>query len=231
VRPSSSKSDVMTAKNPARDRTFVLGMSGGSGAVYALRLLEVLLADGAFVQLVVSGAGRRVLQHEVGIDVDVPGFGYEQLVPRALRDRLEVFDVAAVESTPASGSAAIDGVVLCPCSMGTLARVAHGFSTNLIERAGDVALKEGRRLILVPRESPLSVIHLRNMLQLAEAGAVVLPAMPGFYHRPRDVAQLVDFVVAGILDRLDVEHDLVARWKTPGSDVPAQSPFHEGEGA
>jgi 4-hydroxy-3-polyprenylbenzoate decarboxylase len=221
----------MAAKNPARGRTFVLGMSGGSGAVYALRLLEVLLADGAAVQLVVSGAGRRVLQHECGIDVDAPGWGYEHLVPAPLRARLEVFDVAAVESTPASGSAEIDGVVLCPCSMGTLARVAHGFSTNLIERAGDVALKEGRRLILVPRESPLSVIHLRNMLKLAEAGAVVLPAMPGFYHRPTELQQLVDFVVARILDRLDVAHDLVARWRTPESEAQALSPFHEGEEA
>jgi 4-hydroxy-3-polyprenylbenzoate decarboxylase len=219
----------MSPKNPARDRTFVIGMSGGSGAVYALRLLEVLLADGALVQLVVSGAGRRVLQHEVGIDVDVAGFGYEQLVRPELRERLQVFDVAAVESTPASGSAQIDGVVLCPCSMGTLARVAHGFSTNLIERAGDVALKEGRRLVLVPRETPLSVIHLRNMLLLAESGAVVMPAMPGFYHRPREVGELVDFVVARILDRLDVEHDLVARWKTPDSGGEAKSPFHEGE--
>ncbi|MGA1523562.1 MAG: UbiX family flavin prenyltransferase, partial [Planctomycetota bacterium] len=104
-------------------------------------------------------------------------------------------------------------------------------STNLIERAGDVALKEGRRLILVPRESPLSVIHLRNMLKLAEAGAVVLPAMPGFYHRPTEVQQLVDFVVARILDRLDVAHDLVARWRTPESEAQALSPFHEGEEA
>ncbi len=221
----------MNVKHPARDRTFVLGMSGGSGAVYALRLLEVLLADGAHVQLVVSGAGRRVLEHEAGVEVGAPGFGYEHLVPESLRARLEVFDVAAVESTPASGSARIDGVVLCPCSMGTLARVAHGFSTNLIERAGDVALKEGRRLVVVPRESPLSVIHLRNMLTLAEAGAVVLPAMPGFYHRPDRVEQLVDFVVARMLDRLDVEHDLVARWKTPEQAGSARSPFHEEEDA
>src|SRR5690606_31877306 len=142
-----------------------------------------------------------------------PGFDPRELVAAELRDRITVFDVAAVESTPASGSAAIDGVVVCPCSMGTLARIAHGFSTNLIERAADVALKEGRRLVVVPRETPLSIVHLRNMLLLAEAGAVVLPAMPGFYHRPQSVDELVDFVVARVLDRLGVEHDLVRRWQ------------------
>jgi 4-hydroxy-3-polyprenylbenzoate decarboxylase len=212
----------------AVDRTFVLGISGGSGAAYALRLLEVLLGEGARVQLVVSGAGLRVLEHEAGIDVRRPGFAPEQLVAAPLRRHLEVFAIEAVESTPASGSARIDGVVLVPCSMGTLARVAHGFSTNLIERAADVALKEGRRLIVVPREAPLSVIHLRNMMQLAEAGAVVLPAMPGFYHRPRRVEDLVDFVVARILDKLGLEHELVARWQTP---EPGPSPWHEEEDA
>lgn len=208
----------------------MLGLSGGSGAVYALRLLEVLLEDGARVQLVVSDAGRRVLQHEAGIPVGEPGFSFAGLVSEACRPRLQVFDVDAVESTPASGSAAIDGVVLCPCSMGTLARVAHGFSTNLIERAADVALKERRRLVVVPRETPLSVVHLRNMLLLAEAGAVVLPAMPGFYHRPTRIEHVVDFVVARILDKLDVAHDLVARWRTP-EPLPGASPWHEGEEA
>lgn len=205
---------------------YVVGMSGGSGAVYALRLLEVLLAAGASVHLVVSGAGLRVLEHEAGLPVREEDFVLEQLVPEPLRARLTVFDIAAVESTPASGSARIDGVVLCPCSMGTLARVAHGFSTNLIERAADVALKEGRRLVVVPREAPLSVVHLRNMLLLAEAGAVVLPAMPGFYHRPTSIADLVDFVVARILDRLGVRHDLVARWRTPEA---SGGPWNEGE--
>jgi len=208
-------------------KTFVLGVTGGSGAPYALRLLEALLAAGHRLQLVVSPAGARVLRYEAGLPTDAADFDYASLAPAPLRSRLEVFDVAAVESTPASGSAVIDGVVLCPCSMGTLARVAHGFSSNLVERAADVALKEGRRLVVVPRETPLSVIHLRNMLALAEAGAVVLPAMPGFYHRPGHVADLVDFVVGRILDKLGLDHELAARWRTPES--PAVDPWNEGE--
>src|SRR5690606_32055403 len=153
--------DAMTTQGESK--TFVLGVTGGSGAPYALRLLEALLAAGHRLQLVVSPAGARVLRYEAGLPTDAADFDYASLAPAPLRSRLEVFDVAAVESTPASGSAVIDGVVLCPCSMGTLARVAHGFSSNLVERAADVALKEGRRLVVVPRETPLSVIHLRNM--------------------------------------------------------------------
>jgi flavin prenyltransferase len=113
--------------------------------------------------------------------------------------------------------------------MGTLARVAHGFSSNLVERAADVALKEGRPLVVVPRETPLSVLHLENMLALARLGAIVLPAMPGFYHRPQSVQDLVDFVVGKILDRLGIDHPMVRRWRTP--DAPPQSPWHEGEDA
>jgi 4-hydroxy-3-polyprenylbenzoate decarboxylase len=207
--------------------TYVLGMSGGSGAAYGLRLLEVLLELGADVHLVATGAARRVLRHEAGLAVDAHT-DLRVLVREPLRARLTCHAIDAVESTPASGSASIDGVVLCPCSMGTLARVAHGFSTNLVERAGDVALKEGRRLIVVPRETPLSIVHLRNMLLLAEAGAVVLPAMPGFYHRPQEVADLVDFVVARVLDRLGVSHELVRRWRTP-DDGNAPTPWDEGE--
>ncbi|MBP8302128.1 MAG: UbiX family flavin prenyltransferase, partial [Planctomycetes bacterium] len=119
----------------------------------------------------------------------------------------------------------IVAVIVVPCSMGTLARVAHGFSSNLVERAADVAIKEGRPLIVVPRETPLSVLHLENMLKLARLGVIVLPAMPGFYHRPTTVAELVDFVVGKILDRLGVAHELVARWQTPAP----QTPWHEGE--
>lgn len=221
-------------RSAAIGRTFVLGMAGGSGAVYGRRLLELLLLAGADVHLVVSPAGLKVLRYEEGIEVD----HVEQLaahLPAAARARLKCWDHTAVESTPASGSAPIDAMILCPCSMGTLARVAHGFSTNLLERAGDVALKEGRKLILVPRETPLSVVHLRNMLLLAQAGAIVLPASPGFYHRPKRVEELVDFVVARILDKLDVPHELTARWKTPdgaGAPTPPNGPvdpWSEGE--
>ncbi len=209
-------------------RTFAVGFCGGSGIAYGLRLVEILLRVGHAVELVATRAAERVLQHEAGVPAaqvrDVAG-----LFPVDFRTRLRVHAIDAVESAPASGSAAIAATILCPCSMGTLARVAHGFSTNLIERMADVALKEKRSLIVVPRETPLSVIHLRNMLLLAEAGAVVLPAMPGYYHRPQTVADLVDFVVAKVLDRVGVGHDIVRRWQTP---PPASaSPWCEGEEA
>ncbi len=203
-------------------------MTGGSGAAYGLRLLQVLLAERAKVALVHSDAARRVLLHECGITEELSSAAVLGVAPEVVRDCLEVCDARAVESGPASGSARIDGVVVCPCSMGTLARIAHGFSSNLIERAADVALKERRRLIVVPRETPLSTIHLRNMLALAEAGGVVLPAMPGFYHRPQSVGDLVDFVVARVLDHLAIEHELVSRWRTPEPSARS-SPWDEGE--
>ncbi len=206
---------------------FVLGLSGGSGVAYGLRLLEVLLQAGHEVHSIISTGGLRVLRHEVGlVGVDLVSALPEGLV-EAAPGCLVQHHRDAVEALPASGSVGFDGVVICPCSMGTLARVAHGFSSNLLERAADVALKEARGLILVPRETPLSVVHLRNMLALAEAGAVVLPAMPGFYQRPARVEDLVDFVVARVLDQLGIDHALVARWATPaGSDG---SQYGEGE--
>ncbi|MCA8944038.1 MAG: UbiX family flavin prenyltransferase [Planctomycetes bacterium] len=203
----------------------VVGLSGGSGAAYAQRLLEVLLQGGHEVHLIVTTAGLRVLRYEAGLEVEPDDL--DSLVRVELREHLVTYGLDSVEAMPASGSANIDAVVICPCSMGTLARVAHGFSSNLLERAADVALKEGRRLVVVPRETPLSVVHLRNMLALAEAGAVVLPAMPGFYHRPARVEDLVDFVVARILDRIGVEHELVRRWATP--EPGGACPWDEGE--
>lgn len=207
-------------------RTFAVGFSGGSGIAYGLRLVEILLRVGHRVELVATPAAGRVLEHEAGVPaervLDLAG-----LFAVDLRTQLRVHDVAAVEAAPASGSAGIAATILCPCSMGTLARVAHGFSTNLVERMADVALKEKRTLVVVPRETPLSVIHLRNMLILVEAGAIVLPAMPGFYHRPQTVADLVDFVVAKILDRVGVEHGIVKRWQTP--PAAPTSPWNEGE--
>ena len=207
--------------------TYFLGFCGGSGAPIGLRLIEVLLARGDQVHLAVSDAGRRVLRHEAGIPANVPDFDLSQLVVPEQRPRLRVHAIDAVEAAPASGTAGIDAVILCPCSMGTLARVAHGFSSNLIERAADVAIKEGRRLVVVPRETPLSSLHLRNMLQLAEAGAVILPAMPGWYQRPTRLEDLIDFMVARILDCLGIEHQLVRRWETPAPE--SNSPWDEGE--
>lgn len=209
-----------------KERLAVL-WSGGSGIAYGLRLVEVLLQAGHEVHLAATGAALRVLRHEAQLPVDPLHPDLAALFPAALRATLRVHALDAVEAAPSSGSAGIRAVIVCPCSMGTLARIAHGFSSNLVERAADVALKEGRRLIVVPRETPLSVIHLQNMLELARLGAVVLPAMPGFYHRPTSVQDLVDFVVGKILDRLGLEHPLVRRWQTPAP--PASSPWHEGE--
>lgn len=206
-------------------RRLAVCWSGGSGIVYGQRLVEVLLELGHEVHLCATGAALRVLVHEAGAAIDLAAPDLAGLFPPALRTRLHVHPLEAVEAAPASGSAGITATVVVPCSMGTLARIAHGFSSNLVERAADVAMKEGRPLVVVPRETPLSELHLQNMLALARLGAVVLPAMPGFYHRPQTVQQIVDFVVGKILDRLGIAHGLVPRWQTP----PPSSPWQEGE--
>jgi 4-hydroxy-3-polyprenylbenzoate decarboxylase len=191
-------------------RPVVVAITGASGAPYAVRLLDALVAASQPVQLIVSSHGLRLLETEMGIS------SVEQLRSRvgaAAWDRhVATFDDSDRGAAPASGSARNAGMVICPCSMGTLASIAAGTSRSLVERAADVALKERRRLILVPRETPLSAIHLENMLRVTHAGAVVLPAAPGFYHRPASVDDLVDFIVARVLDHLDVPHTLVPRW-------------------
>ena len=209
-------------------RSFAICFCGGSGVAYGVRLCEVLLGGGHTVHLCATAAAIRVLVHEAAAAIDLESPDLRTLFPAPLRARLHVHARDAVEATPASGSARLHATILVPCSMGTLARVAHGFSSNLIERAADVALKEGRPLVVVPRETPLSVVHLENMLKLARAGAIVLPAMPGFYHRPQAVADLVDFVVGKILDRIGVDHALLPRWQTP-PPTAAGSPWDEGE--
>jgi 4-hydroxy-3-polyprenylbenzoate decarboxylase len=207
---------------------FAVGFCGGSGIAYGLRLVAALLEAGHAVHLAATAAALRVLRHEALLDVDLQRPDLPALFAPQLRANLQVHDLAAVEALPSSGSARLQATILIPCSMGTLARVAHGFSSNLVERMADVALKEGRTLVVVPRETPLSVVHLDNMLKLARAGAVVLPAMPGFYHRPATVQDLVDFVVGKVLDRVGVDHALFRRWRTP--DAPPQAgPWHEGE--
>jgi 4-hydroxy-3-polyprenylbenzoate decarboxylase len=196
---------------------YFLGITGASGHAYADALLRALVACGHDVDVSVTEAGAKVMRHELGID---PGDRGERLAqelsgwigPEAAR-RVRAFRSDAVEAPPSSGTSLTGGVILCPCSMGTLARVSVGFSSNLVERAADVALKEGKRLLLVPRETPLSIVHLENMLRMARLGAIVLPAMPGFYHRPKTRDDLVDHVVGKILDRLDVENSVGARWK------------------
>ena len=216
------------SKAPAQER-FAVCFSGGSGVAYGLRLVEVLLQSGHEVHLCATAAALRVLVHEAGLRVDFEQPDLAALFAPDLRRRLFAHAIDAVEATPASGSAGIKATIVVPCSMGTLARIAHGFSSNLVERAADVALKEGRPLVVVPRETPLSIVHLQNMLELARLGAIVLPAMPGFYHRPASVQDLVDFVVSKILDRLRVDHDLVRRWRTPPAPPEQDSMWQEGE--
>ena len=185
------------------------GVTGASGAPYAVRLLRALNDAGTPVRLIVSGYGLRLLKEECGID------GVDGL--RAATgdwSRVELYDSLDRGATPASGSAPSAGMVVCPCSMGTLASIAAGTSRNLVERAADVALKERRPLILVPRETPLSLVHLENMTRLTRAGATILPAAPGFYHNPRTIDDLVDFVAARVLDHLGVEHAIGRRWRS-----------------
>jgi 4-hydroxy-3-polyprenylbenzoate decarboxylase len=186
----------------------VLAITGASGAVYGVRLLEVLAAHHVPTWLLVSSHGWRLLEEEL-----------ELAGEHALQDAtggdwtsVTLFDDKDRGALPASGSVPTAGMVICPCSMGTVAAIAHGTSRSLVERAADVVLKERRRLILVPRETPLSLIHLRNLTAVTEAGAVVLPAAPGFYHKPTKVAELVDFVVQRVLDHLGLEISLTPRW-------------------
>lgn len=193
-----------------RELPFVVAITGASGAPYAVRLLHALVGAGRDVWLVISAHGLRLLETEMGID------SIEALAARVGIDgwkrHVTTFDDRDRGARPASGSARTAGMVVCPCSMGTLSAIASGASRSLVERAADVTLKERRRLVLVPRESPLSVVHLRNMLEVTTAGAIVLPAAPGFYHRPTTIDQLVDFIVARILDHLEVPQQLAPRW-------------------
>jgi 4-hydroxy-3-polyprenylbenzoate decarboxylase len=195
----------------------VMAITGASGAPYAVRLLEQLLVAGQPVQLILSSHGLRLLRTETEITSEAQ---LRDAVGAPRWDALVTsFDDDDRGAAPASGSARNRGMVICPCSMGTLSAISQGTSRSLVERAADVALKERRTLVLVPRETPYSAIHLENMLRVTRAGAVVLPASPGFYHRPTSIAELVDFVVARVLDHLDVAHSLVRRWGEPPDDA------------
>ena len=190
-----------------------LAMTGASGAPYAVRLLEVLNAAKVPVNLVISETGWRLLQEELSIN------GKDELRARTGDwSAVKLFDDKDRGATPASGSAPSRGMVVCPCSMGTLASIAQGTTRSLIERAADVVLKERRKLVLVPRETPYSLIHLENMTRLTHAGAIILPASPGFYHRPQSIAELVDFVVGRIILHFDVQMDIGPRWTSGEPD-------------
>jgi 4-hydroxy-3-polyprenylbenzoate decarboxylase len=198
------------------NKTICLALTGASGMPYGLRLLECLLATDCNVQLLYSQAAQIVARQEMDLELPTrPAEAKAALLtryPAVDPEKLAVFGREEWFAPVASGSNPPDAMVVCPCSMGTLAAIAHGLADNLIERAADVVLKEGRKLILVPRETPLSAIHLENMLRLARAGAVILPPSPGFYHHPQTVADVVDFVVARVLDQLAVPHALMRRW-------------------
>lgn len=191
----------------------VIGVTGASGAAYAVRLLEVLRVTGHHVHLSISPSGRDVIREELGRAVDLDDFHPEQLLPGDdARGKISYFHWQDYSAPMASGSALTAGMVICPCSGGTLSAVASGTSGNLIQRAAEVHLKERRKLVLVPRETPLSLAHIENMRQVTLAGAVVLPASPGWYHGVSGVGDLVDFVVARICDQLGIEHSLTKRW-------------------
>ena len=197
-------------------KTICLALTGASGMPYGLRLLECLLEAGCKVQLLYSQASQVVAKQEM--DIELPSRPSEARAallarfPTANEENLSVFGREEWFAPVASGSNPPDAMVVCPCSMGTLAAIAQGLADNLIERAADVVMKEGRTLVLVPRETPFSSIHLENMLRLSRAGAVILPPSPGFYHHPQCVQDIVDFVVARVMDQIGVPHTLMQRW-------------------
>jgi len=206
-------------QDPGADR-IVLAWTGASGAAYGLRLLDCLLSAGATVELIVSKAAQVVLDQEA--DLTLPA--QPDAMRRTLLDHLgresgdlRVYGREQWTAPVASGSNPPQAMVVCPCTSGTVSAIANGTSDNLIERAADVMLKERRPLLLVHRETPLSVIHLENLTRLARIGATIMPANPGFYHRPADVSEVVDFMVARILDHLGLPHALIPRWADEGT--------------
>lgn len=210
-------------------KPIVLAMTGASGAAYGLRLFQVLVEAGRSVELTISPAAVEVFRTELGSEIRLEGFEPEQLLEdarkrfgstmkstsSATKPALRYHDFRDYNAGIASGSYLTAGMVICPCSMDTLSSIAHGLGSNLVHRAAAVHLKERRKLIVVPRETPLSSIQLANMARVAEAGAVILPAMPGFYHNPESIQDLIDFVVARVCDQLGVEHRLMSRWGQP----------------
>ena len=203
-------------------KTICLAFTGASGMPYGIRLLECLLAAGCHVQLLYSQVAQIVARQEMALELPSRASEAEVFLKNrfaVLPGTLAVYGREEWFAPVASGSNPPDAMIVCPCTMGTLAAIAQGLASNLIERAADVVLKEGRKLILVPRETPFSAIHLENMLRLARAGAIILPPNPGFYHHPQHVGDLVDFVVARLLDQVGVAHDLMARWGESGDET------------
>ncbi|HMK48954.1 MAG TPA: UbiX family flavin prenyltransferase [Thermodesulfovibrionales bacterium] len=189
---------------------YVVGITGASGSIYGIRLIRELARKKHRVEVVVTRAGKMVMKEELGTS------GFEEMEKLGLSDvrkQIKIWENDNFEAPFMSGSSSPEAVVVCPCSMGKLAAIANGISSNLIERTADVALKEGRQLILVVRETPLSLIHLENMVKAARAGAQILPAMPAFYHHPRTIDDMVDFMTGKILGLLKIKHELFKGWR------------------
>jgi len=197
------------------DRHIAIAITGASGSIYGLRLAQELLKAGCRISMLISTPGFQVLREECGLDWSGAAaqvrLRLQSYLPAA-PDRLAYYAENDFLAPIASGSSAPDAMIVAPCSMGSLARIAAGLSGSLIERAADVTIKEGRPLVLVPRETPLSVIHLENMLKLARIGVRIVPAMPGFYGAPQTIDDLVNFVVGKVLDGLDIPHSVTSRW-------------------
>ncbi|GIP20114.1 UbiX family flavin prenyltransferase [Paenibacillus sp. J22TS3] len=204
-------------------RAYVVGITGASGSIYGVRLIEVLLKFGVKVHIVISNAGWRVIKEELGwITTDRDAVLEEKF--GGLPGSYQYHPVADIGASIASGSFRVDGMVIMPCSMGTLSSIAHGSSENLMTRAADVMMKEGRTLVLVPRETPLHAIHLENMLTLARLGVRMIPAMPAFYFGPKSMDDLINFLVGKVLDSLNIDHRLFTRWGDTNEQQGEQHP-------
>jgi 4-hydroxy-3-polyprenylbenzoate decarboxylase len=200
-------------------RPIALGISGASGMIYAVRSLKFLLAAGYQVELVASKSALMVWNEEYDINMPAQTQAQEQFWRDQCQEnggKLTCHPWSDIGANIASGSFRTLGMAVIPCSMATVAKIAHGFSSDLLERAADVHLKEGRKLVVVPRETPFSLIHLRNLTALAEAGARIVPAIPAWYHQPQTIEDLVDFVVARVFDQFDIDADLIKRWQGRG---------------
>ncbi|MBH5317959.1 UbiX family flavin prenyltransferase [Paenibacillus sp. GSMTC-2017] len=217
--------DRNSETNVAKRKRWVVGLTGASGSIYGIRLIEQLLQQDYIVHLVVTEAGWRVLKEEMGWETVRRSSALEQRFGEYMTNgRLIFHPNGDIGASIASGSFRVEGMLIVPCSMGTLASIAHGSSNNLLTRAADVMLKEGRKLLLVPRETPLHAIHLENMLTLAKLGVRIVPAMPAFYYKPQTMDEMIDFMVGKVLDNIDIDHDLYRRWGDEQNGL--QSPDH-----
>jgi flavin prenyltransferase len=186
---------------------YIVGITGASGSIYGVRLIEELLKSGNEVHLIITESGKKVLSYETEYTVELLKKHLEEF-----GSNIKIHDVDNLFAPTASGSFKTDGMIILPCSMSTVGEIANGMSKNLVGRSADVCLKERRKLIVVPRETPFNTIHLRNLLSLSEAGAVILPAMPGFYHKPETIEDIIDFVVGKVMDSLGIENNLFKKW-------------------